>query len=94
MMEEPGLVVVILIVTVSDEKCSSCSCILTSQFCNTFTGSVLFESVIKKKKVKAGEEKCMCRHMRGQAKWKRERQKGIKKTAELRKSIKQNRREK
>lgn len=73
MMEEPGLVVVILIVTVSDEKCSSCSCILTSQFCNTFTGSVLFESVIKKTNQGQGEEKkCMCEHMRDRESRKRE----------------------
>ena len=52
MMEEPGLVVVILIVTVSDEKCSSCSLILTSQLCNSFTGSWSFESVILERKKK------------------------------------------
>lgn len=52
MMEESGLVVVILIVTVSDEKCISFSSILISQLCNTLTGPVSLESVIKNKKEK------------------------------------------
>lgn len=51
-MEESGLVVVILIVTVSDEKCISFSGILISQLCNTLTGPVSLERVIKNKKKK------------------------------------------
>lgn len=52
MMEESGLVVVILIVTVSDEKCISFSNILISRLCNTLTGPVSLESVTQKKKKK------------------------------------------
>lgn len=64
MMEESGLVVVILIVTVSDEKCISFSNILISQLCNTLTGPVSLESVIKNKK----EKKWVCEHVRERGK--------------------------
>lgn len=57
-MEESGLVVVILIVTVmSDEKCISCSRILTTQLCNTLTGPRVISECDKKQK---GKGVCMC----------------------------------
>lgn len=52
MMEESGLAVVILIVTVSDEKCISFSSVLIYQLCNTLTGPMSLEHVIKNKKEK------------------------------------------
>lgn len=64
MMEESGLVVVILIVTMSDEKCISFFNILISQLCNTLTGPVSLESVIKNKK----EKKWVCEHVRERGK--------------------------
>lgn len=59
MMEESGLAVVILIVTVSDEKCISFSSILISQLCNTLTGTVSLSMWDKIKR-----KRSVCEHVR------------------------------
>lgn len=72
-MEGSGLVVVILIVTVSDKKCSSFSSILIAQLCNTLTGLTPLERAIKKKKMKG--KRNMCERVGEKVSGKREKEK-------------------